>query len=53
MHHEIISLSDEDLEEFIVFLNLNPEFLKSATDYDLIVYIKDKYAHFERIKEGY
>lgn len=53
VHHDIIDLSDEDLEEFIVFLNLNPEFLQTASDYDLIVYIKDKYAHFERIKEGY
>jgi len=53
VHHDIIDLSDDDLEEFIVFLNLNPEFLQTASDYDLIVYIKDKYAHFERIKEGF
>lgn len=53
VHHDIIDLSQADFEEFIRFLNLNTNFLKTATDYQLITYIKAKYEHFEKIKEGY
>lgn len=53
VHHDIIDLSEEEFEEFINFLNLNTEFLKTASDYELITYIKDKFEHFQRIKEGY
>jgi predicted cation transporter len=53
VHNDIINLSQADFDEFILFLNLNTEFLKSANDYDLITYIKSKFEHFQRIKEGY
>ncbi len=53
VHADIIDLSSEDFDEFINFLNLNPEFLKTATDYELIVYIKAKFEHFQKIKEGF
>lgn len=53
VHNDIINLSEEDFTEFINFLNLNDEFLKKATDYELITYIKAKYEHFIRIKAGY
>lgn len=53
VHHEIIDLSEEEFEEFINFLNLNTEFLMTASDYELITYIKDKFEHYQRIKEGY
>lgn len=53
VHNDIIDLSEEDFTEFIVFLNLSDEFLKTATDYELITYIKDKYEHFVSIKAGY
>lgn len=51
--YDIIDLSEEEFDEFIVFLNLSDEFLKTASDYELITYIKDKYEHYKRIKEGY
>jgi hypothetical protein len=53
VHADIIDLSTSDFEEFVVFLNLNTEFLKVATDYELITYIQEKYEHFAKIKEGY
>ena len=53
VHHDIIDLNHKDFEEFVRFLNLNTEFLKTATDYELISYIQDKYEHFKKIKEGF
>lgn len=53
VHHDIIELEYADFEEFVVFLNLNPEFLKTATDYELITYIQSKFEHFQKIKEGF
>lgn len=53
VHNDIIDLDDDEFEEFITFLNLNIDLLKYASDYELITYIKSKYEHFRRIKEGY
>ena len=53
VHHDIIDLEAEDFEEFITFLNLNTEFLKTASDYELISYIQYKFEHFQKIKEGF
>lgn len=53
VHNDIINLKQSDYDEFIRFLHLNPEFLKSATDYELITYIQGKYEHFKRLKEGF
>jgi len=53
VHHDILDLDNDDFEEFIVFLNLNTDFLMYASDYELITYIKYKYDHFTKIKEGF
>ncbi len=53
VHNDIFDLPQENFEEFIRFLNLNTDFLKSASDYQLITYIKGKYEHFLKIKEGF
>ena len=53
VHHDILDLEYADFEEFVTFLNLNPEFLKSASDYELITYIQAKFEHFQKIKEGF
>lgn len=53
VHSDIINLKQNDFEEFIRFLHLNPQFLKTASDYELITYIQGKYEHFMRLKEGY
>lgn len=53
VHNDIFELNEDDFEEFIRFLNLNINFLKSASDYDLVTYIKSKFEHFQKIKEGF
>jgi len=53
VHHDIIDLDGDEFEEFIIFLNLNVNLLKYASDYELITYIKDKFDHFRKIKEGF
>lgn len=53
VHNDIIYLTADDFDEFIRFLNLNPEYLKTATDYELVTYIKARYDQFQLIKQGY
>lgn len=53
VHNDIIELSRDDFEEFIRFLNLNADFLAYANDYELVTYIKGKFEHFQKIKEGF
>ena len=48
---DIINLSEEEFDDFISFLNIDSDFLKTATEMELIVYIKDKYDHFKSYKE--
>jgi len=48
IQHDIIALSDQDFEQFIDFCNFTDGFIKSATDYDLVMAIKYKYAQFEK-----
>lgn len=54
VHNDIIDLYDDQFDAFITFLNLNDNFLRSATDYELIVYIKYKYEHFQNLnRDGF
>jgi hypothetical protein len=53
VHNDILDLSADHFDEFINFLNLNTEFLKTATDYELISYIQYKFEHFRKVKEGF
>lgn len=47
---DIIALSDADFDAFITFLNIDEQFIKTATEMELILFIKDKYEHFKTIK---
>lgn len=53
VHNDILELNGPEFEEFITFLHLNTEFLRTATDYELITYIQEKFEHFQKIKEGF
>lgn len=53
VHNDIIDLNSDQFDEFITFLNLNTEFLKTASDYELISYIQYKFEHFTKIKDGF
>ena len=50
--YEIIELSDEEFESFIYFLNMDDVFLKTATEMELITFIKDKFEHYQWLKEN-
>ena len=52
VHADIIGLEDEEFDDFITFLNLNDHFLRTANDYELIVYIKQKYEHFRNLNSN-
>lgn len=44
---EIIELNDQDFDDFIAFLNVDENFLKTASEMELITFIKDKYEHYK------
>lgn len=48
--YDIINLSNDDFDDFIVYCNLSDEFIKSASKYDLVMAIKNRYELFERNK---
>jgi hypothetical protein len=50
--YDVIEMEEEEFLEFIRFMNLNEEFLKTANDYQLIIYIKEKYIQFRQIRGG-
>jgi len=50
--YEIIDLKEPEFDAFLVFLNLDPDFLKTASEIELITYIKDKFEHFKRFNAG-
>jgi hypothetical protein len=45
--YEIVDLTEEEFDEFISFLNIDENFLKTASEMELITFIKDKYVHFD------
>jgi len=47
---DIIELSETDFDAFITFLNIDEQFIKTATEMELILFIKDKYDHFRSLK---
>lgn len=49
--YDIVNLSEDEFEEFIKFLNIDENFLKTASEIELVTFIKDKYEHFMRMRE--
>ncbi len=48
--YDIVNLSDEDFDHFIDFLNINVDFLKTASEFELVEFIKSKYEHYMYMK---
>lgn len=44
--YDIIELEAEEFDQFIQFLNINDDFLKTASEMELVLFIKDKYEHY-------
>jgi hypothetical protein len=51
--NEIIDLSEEEFDSFINFCNLSEEFIKTASQFELVVAIKGKFQAFEEGKDYY
>jgi len=49
--YDIIRLSDAEFDEFIAFLNVDITFLKTASELELIRFVKDKFEHFLYLKD--
>lgn len=48
--YDIIELTDEEFEDFISFLNMDDQFLKTASEMELITFVKDKFEHYKRLR---
>jgi hypothetical protein len=48
--YEIINLTEDEFDDFITFLNVDESFLKTASEMELIVFIKDKFEHFSSFR---
>lgn len=44
--YDVVNLTEEEFDDFIYFLNIDPDFLRTATEFELIEFIKSKYEHF-------
>lgn len=51
--YDIINLSSSEFDKFIDYCNLSDVAIKNSTDYDLVMYIKYKYALFENNNSYY
>ncbi len=49
--YEIIEMEDDEFDDFIIFLNADPDFLKTAAEMELVLFIKDKFEHFKSLKK--
>lgn len=48
--YEIIEMEEDEFDDFIIFLNADPDFLKTAAEMELILFIKDKFEHFKLVR---
>jgi GTP:adenosylcobinamide-phosphate guanylyltransferase len=44
--YDVVDLNEEEFNEFISFLNMDETFLKTASEMDLVTFIKDKFEHY-------
>ena len=50
---DIIQLNDDEFDHFVDFCNVSETFMKTSTQYDFMVYIKQKYKLFSRLHDYY
>lgn len=48
--YDIVNLPEDEFDQFIDFLNADPDFLKTASEMELVTFIKDKFEHYQRLK---
>jgi hypothetical protein len=50
---DIIELSNDDFDHFIDFCNVSEDFMKTSTQYEFMIYIKQKYRFFSNMNDYY
>jgi len=45
--YEIIALNDDQFDDFITYLNVSDEFLIQSSQYDFLVYVKDRFRDYK------
>jgi hypothetical protein len=50
--HDIINLDNSEFEDFIDFCNVPEYYMKTATQYDFCIFIKQKFELYEYFKQG-
>lgn len=45
--YDIIQLSNEQFDDFIDYLNVSDDFLKSSSQYDFLIYVKEKFKDYK------
>lgn len=49
VHHDIIDLDNDEFDDFIDYCNVSEEFMKAATQYEFIMFIKYRFKSYQRI----
>jgi hypothetical protein len=49
--YDVVYLEEEQFQAFVYFLNIDEHFLKTASEYELITYIKDKLEHYKSMNK--
>lgn len=48
--YDIVTLPEDEFDQFVDFLNIDADFLKTATEMELVTFVKDKFEHYQRLK---
>lgn len=51
--YDVVELDESEFMDFVHFLNISENFLKTASDYQLILFIKDKLEHYKKLNDYY
>ncbi len=49
---EIIDLENDEFDRFIDYLNISDESLQSMSQYEFVLYVRDRYKAFQKVKRG-
>ncbi len=48
--YDIVKLPEDEFDQFVDFLNVDDNFLKTASEMELVTFVKDKFEHYQRLK---
>lgn len=49
--YDIIKLNPEEFSDFIIFMNIDEQFIKTTSDIELVTFIKDKFEHYMSLRK--